>query len=76
MQALHVYDEIEEAAREEVIACGGNISHHHGIGKKRQKWLQKQVSPIGVNMYRAVKQQLDPINIFAAGNLVDMKASL
>ncbi|XP_059472102.1 alkyldihydroxyacetonephosphate synthase-like [Neocloeon triangulifer] len=75
-KALHVYDEIEEVARDEVIACGGNISHHHGIGKKRQKWLPKQVSPLGVSLYRAIKQQIDPKNIFAAGNLLEMKANL
>ncbi|CAB3377209.1 Hypothetical predicted protein [Cloeon dipterum] len=75
-KALKVYDEIEEVARDEVIACGGNISHHHGIGKKRQKWLPMQVSPLGVNLYRAVKQQIDPNNIFASGNLVDLKSSL
>lgn len=75
-QALHTYDQIETAARNEVIACGGNISHHHGVGKKRQKWLEKQVSPLGVSLYRAVKQQLDPKNIFAIGNLMEVKSNL
>nr|XP_014349357.1 PREDICTED: alkyldihydroxyacetonephosphate synthase, peroxisomal isoform X2 [Latimeria chalumnae] len=27
---LHVYDQIEAAAREEILATGGSLSHHHG----------------------------------------------
>ena len=27
---LHVHEAIETAARDEIIACGGSISHHHG----------------------------------------------
>ncbi|KAJ1355149.1 Alkyldihydroxyacetonephosphate synthase [Parelaphostrongylus tenuis] len=34
---LEVYDKIETAARDEIIACGGSISHHHGIGKLRKQ---------------------------------------
>src|SRR4051812_31148232 len=33
---LHVYESIETAARDEIIACGGSISHHHG-GKHEQE---------------------------------------
>jgi alkyldihydroxyacetonephosphate synthase len=74
--ALHAYEEIEEAAREEILACGGSISHHHGIGKIRQKWFPSQVSPVGVSLYRAVKKNLDPNNVFANGNLWTAKSSL
>jgi alkyldihydroxyacetonephosphate synthase len=68
--AVHVYEEIEDAAREEILGCGGSLSHHHGVGKIRSKWYPKQVSPVGIAIYKAVKQQLDPNNIFAAGNLL------
>lgn len=33
------YEQIEERARDEIIACGGSISHHHGVGKMRRKWF-------------------------------------
>jgi alkyldihydroxyacetonephosphate synthase len=68
--AIHIFEEIEMAARDEIIACGGSLSHHHGVGKVRSKWYPKQVSPVGVAIYKAVKQQLDPNNIFAAGNIL------
>ncbi|XP_055524388.1 alkyldihydroxyacetonephosphate synthase-like isoform X1 [Wyeomyia smithii] len=68
--SLKLFMEIEEIAREEILACGGTLSHHHGVGKLRSKWYPECVSPVGVGLYKAVKKELDPKNIFAAGNLV------
>ncbi|KXJ71502.1 hypothetical protein RP20_CCG020408 [Aedes albopictus] len=65
---------IEERAREEVLASGGTLSHHHGVGKKRSKWYPASVSQVGVSVLKAIKRELDPKNIFAAGNLVDSSA--
>ena len=30
---VHLYEEVENAARDEILTCGGSISHHHGVGK-------------------------------------------
>ncbi|KAI5698082.1 hypothetical protein M8J75_001414 [Diaphorina citri] len=64
------YDYIEHCARDEIIACGGSISHHHGVGKLRSHWYPKQVSSVGVELYQSTKRQLDPKNVFANGNLL------
>ncbi|XP_075973855.1 alkyldihydroxyacetonephosphate synthase [Anticarsia gemmatalis] len=64
-----VYEEIEEAARDEIIACGGSISHHHGVGKLRKKWYKDTVSEPGRQLLLAAKKALDPDNIFALGNM-------
>ncbi|XP_067932186.1 alkyldihydroxyacetonephosphate synthase, peroxisomal-like [Watersipora subatra] len=66
---VQVYEEIENSARDEVIANGGSLSHHHGVGKIRQKWYTDTVSLVGRGALEAVKSHLDPQNIFAAGNL-------
>uniref|UniRef100_A0A8D8LM41 Alkylglycerone-phosphate synthase n=2 Tax=Cacopsylla melanoneura TaxID=428564 RepID=A0A8D8LM41_9HEMI len=63
-------DHVEHCARDEIIACGGSISHHHGIGKLRSHWYPQQVSPLGVDLYKSTKQELDPKNVFASGNLL------
>ncbi|XP_033211357.1 alkyldihydroxyacetonephosphate synthase isoform X2 [Belonocnema kinseyi] len=63
------YEAIEEAAREEILANGGSLSHHHGVGKMRAAWYPEAVGNAGVSLYRAAKVHLDPKNIFAAGNL-------
>lgn len=63
------YEDIEHKAREEILASGGSLSHHHGIGKLRASFYQKAVGGAGVALYRAAKAHLDPLNIFAAGNI-------
>ncbi|XP_049869495.1 alkyldihydroxyacetonephosphate synthase [Pectinophora gossypiella] len=68
--ALTVYEEIEEAARDEIIASGGSISHHHGVGKLRKKWYKDTVSEPGQQLLLATKKALDPDNIFALGNMI------
>ena len=68
---VRVYEAIERAARDEILASGGSVSHHHGIGKVRRHWLQDTISPVGVGILKAVKSHLDPTNIFANGNLID-----
>ncbi|KAL5481873.1 hypothetical protein EMCRGX_G022133 [Ephydatia muelleri] len=67
---IGAFDEIEAAAREEILSNGGSLSHHHGVGKLRKPWVQNAISPTGVSMLKAIKQQVDPQNIFGAGNLI------
>ncbi|XP_017468452.1 PREDICTED: alkyldihydroxyacetonephosphate synthase [Rhagoletis zephyria] len=64
------FEAIETSARDEILASGGSLSHHHGVGKIRSKWYEKTVSSTGSALYLAAKRQLDPKNIFAAGNLL------
>jgi hypothetical protein len=61
---------LQDEAREEILRNNGSLSHHHGIGKLRKKWVPQMVSPLGVDTLRALKASLDPQNIFAAGNIV------
>lgn len=67
---VKIYEAIEHAARDEIISMGGSISHHHGIGKVRKQWLEQTVSEVGMGMMRAVKDFVDPKNVFANGNLM------
>ncbi|KAK6485045.1 alkyldihydroxyacetonephosphate synthase [Huso huso] len=67
---VHVYDQIEHAAREEILANGGSLSHHHGVGKLRKHWLQETISDVGLGMLRSVKEYVDPNNIFGNRNLL------
>lgn len=65
----HVF-ELKSLVMDTIIACGGSISHHHGIGKKyKDKYLQFASSnKVEMNILRMVKRELDPKNIFACGN--------
>ncbi|CAG0921898.1 unnamed protein product [Notodromas monacha] len=71
-----LYEEIEHELRDEVMRCGGSISHHHGVGKLRKQFLERSISKPGVALLQSVKRALDPKNIFAAGNLVDVEPDL
>jgi alkyldihydroxyacetonephosphate synthase len=69
------YTAIEDEARAEILRCGGSLSHHHGnvnlgVGKLRKAFLPETVGPVGLSMLKAVKEQLDPKNIFAVKNLI------
>ncbi|XP_076623716.1 alkyldihydroxyacetonephosphate synthase [Colletes latitarsis] len=66
---VETYETIEHAAREEILANGGSLSHHHGVGKLRSCFYSDAVGEAGVSLYRAAKSHLDPHNMFAAGNL-------
>ena len=63
-----VYLELEDIAREEILRSGGSLSHHHGIGKIRRKFLPQVMSPTALQWKKEIKQALDPMNIFGAGN--------
>lgn len=67
---METYLEIESLARDEILKHGGSLSHHHGVGKLRKKWMPETVSDTGIEILRGLKKTIDPKNIFANGNLI------
>ena len=65
-----VYSEVEDAARDEIMKYGGCISHHHGVGKLRKKFLPRSIGDTGIQMLKGLKETVDPKNTFATGNLI------
>jgi len=63
-----VFAEIERAARDEVLRCGGSLSHHHGIGKLRQELLPEVMSDAMLEWNRRIKKTVDPQNVFGSSN--------
>jgi len=64
--AVGAYHEIESVARKEVIAAGGSISHHHGVGKLRLPFVNDIMSPAMQAWREQMKFALDPQGVFAA----------
>ena len=62
------YLELENIARQEILRCGGSLSHHHGVGKLRKSYLPEIMSDAALEWKRGIKQTTDPANIFGAGN--------
>jgi len=72
---VHTFSEVEHSARDEILKCGGSISHHHGIGKHRKHFLKDSVGENGIDILRGIKNTVDPGNIFGCGNLIDINKS-
>lgn len=65
----HVFKQLENAARDEILRSGGSLSHHHGIGKLRQHFLPEIMSDTMLQWNSLMKAAVDPQNIFGVGNL-------
>ncbi len=52
-----------------VLAHGGTISHHHGIGLNRARFLEQELGPTGMQVLRSLKSALDPAHILNPGKL-------
>lgn len=52
------------------MRCGGSISHHHGVGKIRKRFIKKTMTPMGLDFMQDMKKALDPKNIFAINNTI------
>lgn len=63
--AVEVYHEIEQEARAEIIAAGGSISHHHGVGKLRLPFVSDIMSPAMIEWRKRLKAAVDPDDVFA-----------
>ncbi|WP_200261843.1 FAD-binding oxidoreductase [Streptomyces sp. HSG2] len=60
----------KHAANDAILAAGGTISHHHGIGTDHRDWYAREIGPLGVEALRAVKRRLDPNGVLAPGVLL------
>jgi alkyldihydroxyacetonephosphate synthase len=57
-----------DAGQRAVLVAGGNLSHHHGIGLNRARFMSESLgSSLGV--LQAVKDALDPVGILNPGKL-------
>src|SRR3954464_1640942 len=54
---------VKRAASEAIVAHGGTITHHHAIGCDHRPYMQAEVGESGLDVLRAVKEQLDPTGI-------------
>jgi alkyldihydroxyacetonephosphate synthase len=63
------YLECWEKAMAATLRCQGTISHHHGIGHLRTRWMGRELG-IGVDILRGIKCILDPNGIMNPGVLI------
>ena len=61
---------VKRAACEAIVAHGGTITHHHAIGRDHTPYMEAEVGNSGIEVLRAVKEQLDPTGIMNPGKLL------
>ena len=57
-----------DAATREVLAAGGALSHHHGVGRNRARFLDAALGG-GADVLRTLKEALDPDHLLNPGVL-------
>jgi alkyldihydroxyacetonephosphate synthase len=61
---------IKRETTEAILAAGGTLSHHHGVGQDHAPWLDEDIGPVAMQALRALKQTFDPGNIMNPGVLL------
>lgn len=67
---LDEWNRIKAGVNDAVLAHGGTISHHHGVGRDHAPWFSREVGEGGIRLLRAVKDELDPSGIMNPGALL------
>ncbi len=65
-----VYVDCWRRIMEATDAHGGSLAHHHGIGRVRRDYLERELGAAGVALLRRVKAALDPNGIMNPGVLI------
>jgi alkyldihydroxyacetonephosphate synthase len=60
----------KRAACEAIVAAGATITHHHAVGRDHAPYMEAEVGRTGLDVLRAVKDQLDPAGIMNPGKLL------
>jgi alkyldihydroxyacetonephosphate synthase len=61
---------VKRAAGEAIVAGGATITHHHAVGRDHAPYMEAEVGRTGLDLLRAVKDELDPAGILNPGKLL------
>lgn len=68
-----IYELIWQKAMQACQKEGGVISHHHGIGRIRAKFMVEEWGELGIAFYKRLKKKFDPDGILNPGKLLEQK---
>jgi alkyldihydroxyacetonephosphate synthase len=69
-EEIEVWRAVKRSASEAIVAAGGTITHHHGVGRDHVPYMRDEVGELGLETLRAVKERLDPAGIMNPGKLL------
>ncbi|MCK9229404.1 MAG: FAD-binding oxidoreductase [Syntrophales bacterium] len=59
-ETLERWRRVKEAAAGAIVACGGTISHQHGVGLDHKPWLEGEKGRLGMDITAAAFSSMDP----------------
>ena len=62
----------KRAANDAIVAAGGTVTHHHAVGTAHRDHVGSELSSVGLEALRAVKERLDPNAILNPGKLLPL----
>ena len=65
------YEDTWKAAMEATLRNNGSISHHHGIGMWRMRFMEQELGTQGVKLLQRIRSAFDPNGILNRGKLVE-----
>ncbi len=66
-ETLAIWKDAKRAASEAIVACGGTISHQHGVGQDHRAYLDAEKGSLGVQALQALSRNFDPRGIMNPG---------
>ena len=63
------YVEAWDAAQRAALASGAALSHHHGVGLNRARFMREAIGLGGLDVLQSVKDALDPAGVLNPGKL-------
>ena len=64
------WQSFKQLTSEAVVAGGGTVSHHHGIGRYHRPWANRSLRPEWLQELKALKTRWDPNGIMNPGKLL------
>ena len=75
MDRIDEYLELQYGILEMIRKSGAAMSHHHGLGKQTSPWLEESLGKETVELFRAIKEHLDPNGILNPGGTLGLDLS-
>jgi alkyldihydroxyacetonephosphate synthase len=71
---LAQWERAKSAVNAAIVAAGGTITHHHGVGRDHREAYAAELGPVGAGILEAVKARLDPAGILNPGVLIPQRS--
>lgn len=72
MMAVKEYCGFQQGIIEKIVAHGGSLSHHHGVGKMMGRYMAGHLGQEQMAVLKALKKHFDPHNIMNPGGTLGL----